>query len=114
MSLQKSLIFAHAADTNHAFQYEDAEVISVDARKGERLIREAWYSGSLDRHITLFPACKVIQRRARSRKRDNPGDNTPTQRQTEAVMVDPNQCNNVQRYQTRNYVRAGDDTPSPN
>ncbi len=30
----KSLVFAHAADRNHAFRYEDAEVISVNARKG--------------------------------------------------------------------------------
>ncbi len=54
----KSLVFAHAADTNHTFRYEDAEVISVDARKGGRLIREAWHSGpaSLNRHITLHPA----------------------------------------------------------
>ncbi len=29
----KSLVFAIEADTNHTFRYEDAEVISVDARK---------------------------------------------------------------------------------
>ncbi len=51
----KSLVFAHAADTNHLVRYEDTEVISVDAHKGRRLIRVAWYSGpaSLNRHITL-------------------------------------------------------------
>ncbi len=30
----KSLVFAHAANTYHNFRYDDAEVISLDARKG--------------------------------------------------------------------------------
>ncbi len=79
----KWLVFAHAADRNHAFRYEDAEVISVDARKGRgKLIREAWYSSpaSLNRHITLRPAYKAI--RLREQSRANPGDDAPTQRQT--------------------------------
>ncbi len=61
----KSLVFAHAADRNHKFRYEDVEVILVDARKGGRLIWEAWYSdpASLNRHVTLHAAYTAIRLR---------------------------------------------------
>ncbi len=90
----ESLVFAYVADRNHTFRYEDAEIISVDARKGGKLIREAWYSGpaSLNRHITLHPAFKAI-------------------RLTGTTTVDPDQGNNVRRCRTRKRARAGDDTP---
>ncbi len=113
--LTKSLVFAHAADRNHTFRYEDAEVISVDARKGGRLIREAWYSGAVspNRHVKLHPAYKALRLREQSRKRANSGDDALTQRLTETIRVDPDQDNNVRRWRTRERARAGDDTPIP-
>uniref|UniRef100_A0A0X3P7R9 SCP domain-containing protein n=1 Tax=Schistocephalus solidus TaxID=70667 RepID=A0A0X3P7R9_SCHSO len=50
-----SLVFAHAVDCDHRFNWEGTEVVAMASTKQAREFLEAWHSGtnSINRHVDL-------------------------------------------------------------
>nr|VZH92719.1 unnamed protein product [Spirometra erinaceieuropaei] len=50
-----SLVFAHALDCDHRFNWDGTEVVAMANTKRAREFLEAWYSdaGSINRHVDL-------------------------------------------------------------
>ena len=60
----KSLVFDHAVQHGHAFDFDQARIIDRDRTRGGRLFKEAWQSGAkaVNRHADLHPAFRSLRR----------------------------------------------------
>ncbi len=58
-----SLIYVHCTETGHNINFEGATILDFGTTKGQRLVKEAYYSGrtSINRHIDLPPAYQAVR-----------------------------------------------------